>query len=109
MMAIGRNKIFAHHLEMRHYTRKKLKENGFELFVDDSIASPTLTSIPLPSGNDGSAWIKKMREDYKVAIVGGMGEAKGKILRIAHMGYAVRKEEIDEAVEALKLVSSITY
>ena len=47
-----------------------------------------------------------MKEKYGVVVAGGMGEAKGKIIRIAHMGYAVGKEEMDEAIEALKEIAS---
>lgn len=101
MIQTGKEKIFSHHLHIRDHTRKKLKENGFNLFVEDNFASPTLTSIKLPFGNDGSIWIKEMKEKYSVVVAGGMGEAKGKIIRIAHMGYAVTKEEINEAIEAL--------
>ena len=106
MLKIGKERVFSHHMEMKNYTREKLKENGFSLFVEDEFASQTLTSIKLPDGNDGSAWTREMKEKYGVVVAGGMGEAKGKIIRIAHMGYAVGKEEMDEAIEALKEIAS---
>jgi aspartate aminotransferase-like enzyme len=106
MAEVGRDAVFSHHQTLMHHTRNKIKKMGMKLFVADEDASPTVTSIALPVGNDGSGWLKELRETHHVVLAGGMGEAKGKILRIAHMGYAVKKEEIDQALEALEKVAS---
>lgn len=98
----GRQKIFARHVKLMKYTREKIKKLGLELFVADKDASPTLTSVKIPPGVDGKAWLTLLKKEYQTVLAGGMGETKGKIIRIAHMGY-VSKRDIDSAVNALKL------
>ncbi len=97
----GREKIFKRHLDLMKYTREKIRKINLELFVQDRDASPTVTSIKIPAGIDGHAWLAKMRDKYNVVLAGGMGETKGKIIRIAHMGY-VNKKDIDQAVKAIQ-------
>jgi serine---pyruvate transaminase len=46
----------------------------------------------VPEGIDGEKLVKKMRDTYGVTIAGGQDELKGKIIRIAHMGFI---EEFD--------------
>jgi aspartate aminotransferase-like enzyme len=51
-----------------------------------------VTSIYVPDGIDGEKLVKTMRDTYGVTIAGGQDEMKGKLIRIAHMGYM---EEFD--------------
>lgn len=97
----GREKIFARHIKLMNFMRNSIKKLGLELFVNDSDASPTVTSIKVPTGVDASDWLKILREKYDCVLAGGMGETKGKIIRIAHMGF-VEKKELEEVVIALK-------
>ncbi len=101
MVKEGKEKIFKRHLQIKEYTREKIKKIALTLFTTDDNASPTVTSITIPEGVDGHIWLSEMREKHNVVLAGGMGETKGKIIRIAHMGY-VRKNDIDEAINALK-------
>lgn len=101
MMKEGKDKIFRKHLDLMKYTREKIKKMGLELFVKDSVASPTVTSIKVPTGIEAKNWLDTIKKKYNVILAGGMGETKGKIIRIAHMGY-VSKKDLDEALEAIK-------
>jgi len=83
------------------YLREGVKKIGLELFVKDDAASPTVTSIKVPHGIDAYQWLGILREKYQVELTGGMGETKGKIIRVAHMGY-VNKKDIDGVMKALK-------
>ncbi|OGG05637.1 hypothetical protein A3B48_00795 [Candidatus Gottesmanbacteria bacterium RIFCSPLOWO2_01_FULL_40_10] len=96
----GREEIFKKHTDLKDYIRGKIKSSKLQLFVTDDNASPTVTSIRIPIGIDFHQWIALLREKYKVVVVGGMGETKGKIIRIAHMGY-VTKNDLDQTVTAL--------
>lgn len=98
----GREKIYQRHWEIMHRLRKGIRKIGLELFVADEDASPTVTSIKVSEGIDASNWLKILREKYQVILAGGMGETKGKIIRVAHMGY-VSKSDIDDVLEALRL------
>lgn len=97
----GREKIYERHLYLRDYFRDGARKLGLELFVSDDDASPTVTSIKMPTGVDGAQWLKILREKYHVVLAGGMGETRGKIIRIAHMGW-VSKKDLEEVLIALK-------
>ncbi len=93
----GREKIFKKHLELRDYFREQIKKMGLKLVVSDKEASPTVTSIWPPVGVDEAVWRKILREKYNTVIAGGMGGLKGKIVRVAHMGY-VSKEDLGQVL-----------
>lgn len=97
----GRENIFERHLQLRDYLRSGLRKIGLKLFVSDSDASPTVTSIIIPDGIDGHEWLKVLREKYNAVLAGGMGDTKGKIIRVAHMGFVGRKN-LDEVLTALE-------
>lgn len=97
----GKENIFKRHLKLRDQLRAGIKKMGLSLFVADENASPTVTSINIPEGIDGKKWLEILREKYKVVLAGGMGSTKGKIIRVAHMGY-ITKKDIDEVLAALK-------
>lgn len=97
----GRENIYKRHLKLRDRLRDGIRKIGLELFVSDVNASPTVTSVVVPRELDASEWLKVLREKYNCVLAGGMGETKGKILRIAHMGN-VSKKDIDEVLTALK-------
>ena len=102
----GRENTFKRHLNLMNYVRGEVEKMGLELFASDSDASPTVTSIKIPEGVDGCEWLKLMKEKYQVILAGGMGETKGKIIRIAHMGW-VNKADLSQALEAIEESLSI--
>ncbi len=57
----------------------------------------------LPEGIDGSEVPKRLRNDYGVTFAGGQEKLKGKIVRIASMGY-VNEFDIVTAISALEMV-----
>lgn len=46
-----------------------------------------LTAIAVPTGIDAAAWTKVLERKFGLKVAGGQGELKGRIIRIAHMGY----------------------
>lgn len=96
----GKENIFKRHIKFRDYTREKIKKLKLPLFVEDRDASPTVTSIKVPAQIEAKAWLDLMKQKYQVILAGGMGEMKGKIIRIAHMGF-VSSRDLDEAIFAV--------
>ena len=47
-----------------------------------------MTAVCAPAGIDGQAIYKNLREKYGITAAGGQDHVKGKIFRIAHLGYA---------------------
>jgi aspartate aminotransferase-like enzyme len=83
--------VFSRHKKMADATRTAMKALGLELFAA-SAASDVVTAVKLPAAIDGEKLVKTMRDTYGVTIAGGQSELKGKVFRIAHMGYM---EEFD--------------
>ena len=46
-----------------------------------------MTVVKTPEGIDGVALVSKLEKQYGIRIAGGQDPLKGKIFRIAHMGY----------------------
>jgi len=59
---------------------------GLKLFAAASPAA-ALTAIQPPPGTDSSAIVKEFRESFAAVVANGQGEMKGKLFRIAHLGY----------------------
>lgn len=86
MLGDGLENIFARHKKMADATRAAMTALKLELLSPDA-ASDAVTSAKVPSGIDGGKLVKTMRDEYGVGIAGGQGSLKGKLIRIAHMGY----------------------
>ncbi len=91
MKTDGLAQVFARHHAMAEATRAAVKALGLSLFAPDA-ASDVVTAVKVPAGVDGEKLVKTMRDTYGVTIAGGQGEMKGKLFRIAHMGFI---EEFD--------------
>jgi len=66
-------------------TRAGAKALGLKLFA----LSPgtALTAITSPPGIDSSKIVKEFRESFSAVVANGQGDMKGKLFRIAHIGY----------------------
>ncbi len=67
-------------------TRAAAKALGLELFAPTCPAA-ALTAIQSPDGVDSGALVRQFREDFGAVVANGQGEMKGKLFRIAHLGY----------------------
>ena len=67
-------------------TRAGAQALGLKLFAASSPAA-ALTAIQSPAGTDSSAIVKEFRETFAAVVANGQGEMKGKLFRIAHLGY----------------------
>ena len=83
----GLENAFARHARLAGATREAVKAIGLELFSRES-HSNAVTAIKSPDGLDGQEIYKNLRVKYGITAAGGQGQARGKIFRIAHLGYA---------------------
>ena len=83
----GLENAFKRHETLAHATREAVKAIGLEMFTKES-PSNSVTAINAPKGLDGQEIYKNLRVKYGITAAGGQGQAKGKIFRIAHLGYA---------------------
>jgi len=91
MKSDGLENIFARHKKMADAVRSGVKALGMTLF-SPTASSDVVTAANVPAGIDGEKLVKTMRDTYGVTIAGGQAELKGKVIRIAHMGFI---EELD--------------
>ena len=98
----GLENVFKRHEQLAHITREAVKSIGLELFSQES-PSNAVTAILAPEGIDGQKIYKTLKDKYGITTAGGQGKAKGKIFRIAHLGYA-DIFDIIIAVSAIEMV-----
>jgi aspartate aminotransferase-like enzyme len=83
--SIGLEKLFEHHRILGDATRAGVQAIGLELLSKSP--GNILTAIKVPAGVDGVQLVKTMQGKYRAYIAGGQDPYKGKIFRIAHLGY----------------------
>ncbi len=98
----GLPEIFARHRQLARATREGMRAIGLSLYAADA-PSDSLTAVRAPEGYDGQEIYKQLRVRYGVTAAGGQDAAKGKIFRIAHMGYC-DVFDVVTAVSAVELV-----
>ncbi len=77
--------IWLRHEKLAVATRAGIQKLNLELFAESP--ANVVTAVKSPAGLDSGKLVKKLREEYGVSIAGGQQELKGKIFRIAHLGY----------------------
>ena len=82
----GLNEVFARHHRLAKATRAAVSAMGLSLLAKTS-PSDALTAAVVPEGIDGVALKKVFLERYGITVAGGQDQLKGKIIRIAHLGY----------------------
>ncbi len=87
LQAEGLENAFARHERLSRATREAVKALGLDMFTKES-PSFAVTAINAPAGIDGQEIYKNLRVKYGITAAGGQGHVKGKIFRIAHLGYA---------------------
>jgi serine---pyruvate transaminase len=92
MKAEGIENIWERHRKMARAARAGITALGLQLFSEKP--SDVVTAVKVPDGIEGGKIVKKLREEYGVSIAGGQLELKGKIFRLAHMGYMERFDMI---------------
>jgi len=75
--------------EMVRATVKVWCEPGFLEFnaVNESERANSVTTVRTPDGFDSETIRNNLRQKYNVVIGGGLGELRGSIFRIGHMGF----------------------
>lgn len=95
--------IWDRHERLAKATRAAAGGLGLDLFA--SAPTNAVTAIRVPAGIDGVAVVKQMRLRYGITIAGGQDHLKGKIVRIAHIGY-FSEFDIITAVSGLEMTLS---
>ncbi|MFQ5841671.1 MAG: pyridoxal-phosphate-dependent aminotransferase family protein [Thermodesulfobacteriota bacterium] len=98
----GLKALFERHDLLARATREAVKALGLELFAAES-PSNALTAVKIPEGIGADEIKSRFFEEYGITVAGGQDQAKGKIIRIAHLGYYGRLDMI-MVISALEMV-----
>lgn len=98
----GLKALFARHDLLARATREAVKALGLELFAAES-PSNALTAVRIPEGIGANEIKSRFFEEYGITVAGGQDQAKGKIIRIAHLGYYGRLDVI-MVISALEML-----
>lgn len=86
MRAEGLERIFRRHRQLAEATRAGIKALGLSLLPEKS-PSDALTVVRVPDGIEGARIPRLFQELCNITIVGGQDRLRGKVFRLAHMGY----------------------
>jgi len=81
----GLENVFARHERMARAARAGMQALGLTLYSKSPSAA--MTTVLAPDGVDSEKLVKHLFNQYGIKLVGGQDAAKGKIFRIAHLGY----------------------
>ncbi len=96
----GLKNVLARHRQLAAATRAGIQEIGLQLFSKKP--SSAVTAVQSPVNINSSKLISIMRDKFGVWIADGQAELKGKLFRIAHLGY-IEKFDTIIALSALEM------
>ncbi len=81
----GLEALFARHQRLADATRAGARALGMKILSENP--SNVLTALFIPESIDGEKFMSYIRNEMGIMVAGGQGHLKGKIFRIAHVGY----------------------
>jgi aspartate aminotransferase-like enzyme len=101
MQREGLERVYARHARMCRATRAAATALGLQLLAPES-PSPAATGIFLPGGIDADKVLDYLRDHMNVTLAEGQDQLKGKVIRIAHVGY-MGAFDVITAIAALEM------
>jgi alanine-glyoxylate transaminase/serine-glyoxylate transaminase/serine-pyruvate transaminase len=83
----GLANVFSRHARLAEACRRAVKATGLKLLarkIEES--SNTLTAVCMPDGFDSDAYLAHAQRTLELPLGPGLGEVKGKIFRVGHLG-----------------------
>ncbi len=97
----GLENVYARHARLCRATRAAVTAMGLKLLAPDS-PSPAATGVYLPDGIDADQALEYLRDKMNVTLAEGQDQLKGKVIRIAHIGY-MGAFDVITAIAALEM------
>ena len=97
----GLENVYARHARLCKATRAAATALGLKLLAPDS-PSPAATGIYLPHGIDADQVLEYLRDKMNIILAEGQDQLKGKVIRIAHIGY-MGAFDVITAIAALEM------
>lgn len=100
-------KVWKRHEDNAAAMRQAVKAIGLKLYSLNP--ANAVTAVWIPEGVDGLAFVKKIRDEYGVTMAGGQGDLKGRIFRVAQMGYANQFDTVVASSAVEMVLSELGY
>lgn len=97
----GLDKIYAETAIRSRAFKAAVAAWGLKLYSKDH-PSVALTAVESPAGVNGQDVVGWLKNKYAIFIAGGQDQAKGKIFRVAHMGYISEFDTL-QAISAIEM------
>ena len=97
----GLENVHKRHNRLARATRAAVQALGLKRVAPDAPAD-SATGLYIPGEIDGEKFVKSLRDDFGVTLAGGQDSWKGKVMRIAHLGYVDTFDTII-AISALEM------
>jgi aspartate aminotransferase-like enzyme len=82
----GIDNVIARHAKLAEATREAVKAMNLQLLAKDN-PSNVVTAVKIPENIDAGKVVDTLRIEDDIWIASGQGHLKGKIIRVAHLGY----------------------
>jgi alanine-glyoxylate transaminase/serine-glyoxylate transaminase/serine-pyruvate transaminase len=83
----GLPRLFQRHARLAEACRRAVRALGLDLLCRDPAEySNTLTAVVMPAGQDSDAYIAHANRTLDLSLGVGLGEVKGRVFRIGHLG-----------------------
>ena len=89
------------------FTRAMAAQMNLQLYSKSP--SDSVTALVIPTGLDGAALRGHLEKKYLVTVMGGQDQAKGKIIRIGHMGYITDLDMIETMFRLAQALKDQSY
>jgi alanine-glyoxylate transaminase / serine-glyoxylate transaminase / serine-pyruvate transaminase len=100
----GLEKVFRRHQESHAELVRGLEGLGLKMVVKEGNRLPMLNAVYVPEGVDDLTVRKRLLNEFKIEIGGGLGQFAGKVWRIGLMGYTADKANVSRLIDALKQI-----
>ena len=84
---LGRDRLIENAQLLARATRKAVCEVGLELFAKSATPAGAVTAVQAPPGLDSGHIVRGFKQGFGSIVANGQGSMKGKIFRLAHLGY----------------------
>jgi len=103
----GIGNVLNRHQKLADATRAAVKVLGLELLSKKP--ANAVTAVKVPEGIDGVELVDTLDKKYGIRVAGGQAHLKGKIFRIAHLGYMDRFDIITVIAGLEMTLSDLGY
>ena len=104
LLAEGLDAAWDRHRTTHAYLAERLEALGFSFVVDRAYRLPQLNTVWIPEGVEDAPSRRRLLDDYRIEIGGGLGPLAGRIWRVGLMGETCRPENVDRLAEAIAAI-----